>query len=46
MAKPVHRNKAVELLKVAAPLLPADTEDSKLTKLLNVYLPQKEIELV
>ena len=46
MAKPVHKNKAVELLKVAPPLLPADTQDSKLTKLLQVYLPQKEIELV
>ena len=46
MAKPVHKNKAVELLKVAPPLLPADTKDSKLTKLLKAYLPQKEIELV
>ena len=46
MAKPVHKNKAVELLKFPHPLLPADTQDSKLTKLLKVYLPQKEIELV
>ena len=46
MAKLVHKNKAVNLLKVTPPLLPADTQDSKLTKLLKVYLPQKEIELV
>ena len=46
MANPVHKNKAVGLLKFAPPLLPADTQDSKLTKLLQVYLPQEEIELV
>ena len=46
MANSVHKNKAVGLLKFAPPLLPADTQDSKLTKLLQVYLPQKEIELV
>ena len=46
MAKPVNKNKAVELLKFPSPLLPADTQESKLTKLLKVYLPQKEIELV
>jgi GTP pyrophosphokinase len=46
MAKTAHNNKADKLLKVTPPLLPADTQDSKLTKLLKVYLPQKEIELV
>ena len=45
MAKPVHKNKAVELLKVA-PHFYLQTPRSKLTKLLKVYLPQKEIELV
>ena len=46
MAKPLHINKVVEPLKFSPPLLPADTKDSRLTKLLKVYLPQKEIELV
>ena len=46
MAKTVHKSKAVKLIKFAPHLLPADTQDSKLTKLLRVYLSQKEIELV
>jgi guanosine-3',5'-bis(diphosphate) 3'-pyrophosphohydrolase len=46
MAKTAHNNKADKLLKYTPPLLPADTKDSKLTKLLQVYLPQNEIELV
>ena len=46
MAKTAHNNKAEKLLKFSPPLLPADKENSKLTKLLKVYLPQKEIELV
>ena len=45
MAKTAHNNKAEKLLKVTAPLLPADRQNSKLTKLLKAYLPQKEIEL-
>ena len=46
MDKTAQNNKAEKLLKVTAPLLPADKQSSKLTKLLKVYLPQKEIELV
>jgi guanosine-3',5'-bis(diphosphate) 3'-pyrophosphohydrolase len=46
MAKPTHKNKVAELLKAASPLLPADTKNSKLTKLLKTYLSQKEIELI
>ena len=45
MAKTAQKNKAEKLLK-AFPVLPADTENSKLTKLLKAYLSQKEIELV
>jgi guanosine-3',5'-bis(diphosphate) 3'-pyrophosphohydrolase len=46
MDKTAQNNKAEKLLKVTAPLLPADNQNSKLTKLLKAYLPQKEIELV
>ena len=46
MVKAAQKNKAEKLHKVTSPLLPADTKDSKLTKLLKVYLSQKEIELV
>ena len=46
MDKTAQNNKAEKLLKVTAPLLPADKQSSKLTKLLKAYLPQKEIELV
>jgi len=46
MVKTIHKSKAVKLIKVAPHLLPADTQDSKLTELLRVYLSQKEIELV
>ena len=46
MAKTAHKNKAEKLKKVTPPLLPADTKNSKLSQLLKVYLPQKEIELV
>ena len=46
MAKTAHNNKAGKLLKVTPPLLPADTQESKLTILLKAYLPQEEIELI
>ena len=46
MAKTAHNNKAEKLLKVTPPLLPADTQESKLTILLKAYLPQEEIELI
>ena len=46
MAKTAHNNKAEKLLKVTPPLLPADTQESKLTVLLKAYLPQEEIELI
>ena len=45
MAKTAQKNKAEKLLK-ASPVLPADTKNSKLTKLLKAYLSQKEIKLV
>ena len=45
MAKTAQKNKAEKLLK-ASPVLPADTQNSKLTKLLKVYLSQKEIKLI
>ena len=46
MAKTAHNNKAEKLLKVTPPLLPADTQESKLTISLKTYLSQKEIELI
>ncbi len=46
MEKTAHKNKAEKLSKVASLVLPADTKNSKLTKLLKAYLPQKEIEQV
>jgi len=46
MAKTAHNNKAEKLLKVTPPLLPADTQESKLTISLKAYLSQKEIELI
>ena len=46
MANTAHNNKAEKLLKVTPPLLPADTQESKLTVLLKAYLPQEEIELI
>ena len=46
MDKTAHKNKAEKLLKVNSSVLPADRKNSKLTKLLKVYLPQKEIEQI
>ena len=46
MAKTTNKNKSDQLSKASSIILPADTQNSRLTHLLKAYLPQKEIELI